>query len=122
MAEVLANLGGKCARCYALNLPGRACNCGAVHAGSCPNGLRVRRGKTKERGYGGDWRVLRAYKLQRSPLCEIRSHCNGVMAVEVDHKVPIVQRPEGRLDLSNLQSACKSCHSAKTMREVNMKE
>lgn len=79
------------------------------------------RGKTTARGYGADWRKLRARKLREQPLCEIQTHCGqGInaaappaMANEVDHKIPIIERPDLRLTWSNLQSACKPCNAAK---------
>jgi hypothetical protein len=40
-----------------------------------------------------------------------------LVATEVDHRTPIRQWPEGRLDWDNLQSTCKPCHAAKTRRE-----
>lgn len=57
-------------------------------------------------------------KLAQDPLCQIKTHCIGITAaVEVDHVVPIRERPDLRLDMSNLQSVCHACHSAKTARE-----
>jgi 5-methylcytosine-specific restriction endonuclease McrA len=40
------------------------------------------------------------------------------IATEVDHIKSIRSRPDLRLTWSNLQSACKRCHSAKTLREM----
>src|SRR5579871_2335844 len=75
------------------------------------------RGSSASRGYDSDWRKLRAVKLAHDPICEIRTHCLGYVASEVDHKIPIRDWPEGRLDWSNLQSTCRPCHSAKTVQE-----
>ena len=76
------------------------------------------------RGYDGPWQKLRLLKLRTDPLCEIQTHCGrGIGAPaprganEVDHKIPIRQRPDLRLEWNNLQSACRPCHSAKTVRE-----
>ena len=65
-----------------------------------------------------EWKNLRNYKLSMTPLCE-ECKRNGVFtgANEVDHIIPIVIDPEKRLDIDNLQSLCKSCHSAKTYLE-----
>ena len=38
-------------------------------------------------------------------------------AREVDHIIPIVERPDLRLDPSNLRPLCTSCHSARTATE-----
>lgn len=76
-----------------------------------------RRGKTAERGYDAAWRRAREAKLATDPICEIRTHCLGAVATEVDHIVPIEQAPELRLVWSNLQSACKPCNVAKAHRK-----
>ena len=67
------------------------------------------RASASARGYDRRWRKVRRIQLQREPLC---SHC-GDVAREVDHIVPIADGG-ARLDLRNLQSLCKSCHSRKT--------
>jgi len=72
------------------------------------------------------WHALRLLKLSRNPWCEIKTHCRNYsllrqLATEVDHIKPIAERPELRLVWSNLQSACKPCHSAKTINELRQK-
>lgn len=72
--------------------------------------------------YDRTWERLPLAKLAANPFCEIRTHCFDrpivfSIATQVDHIIPIRQRPDLRLAWSNLQSACESCHSAKTMRE-----
>jgi 5-methylcytosine-specific restriction protein A len=92
----------------------------AEYRGRCREHMRRAeraRGTTIERGYDGDWRRLRIAKLRADPICEIRTHCLGMIATEVDHIIPIRVRPDLRLDWSNLNSACTPCHSAKTRRE-----
>lgn len=78
---------------------------------------REDRRKTAERGYDGDWRKLRLLKLATDPFCQIRIHCDGTTATEVDHRIPLSERPDLRLCWDNLQSACKPCNSAKRDRE-----
>lgn len=60
------------------------------------------------------WRKIRAVHLAGEPLCR---HCalqNRVTAAtDVDH----VDGDDANNDRSNLQSLCRSCHSAKTVRE-----
>jgi|ERR1035438_705761 5-methylcytosine-specific restriction protein A len=92
----------------------------AEYRGRCREHARraeIARGTTTERGYNGDWQRLRNAKLATDPVCQIRTHCKGLVASEVDHIVPIRVRPDLRLEWSNLQSACKRCHSAKTLSE-----
>jgi 5-methylcytosine-specific restriction protein A len=62
------------------------------------------------RGYGYEWRAIRARQLKVSPCCE---QCGG-WATEVDHVRPLAMG--GRNDTGNLRSLCKPCHSAHTMR------
>jgi 5-methylcytosine-specific restriction protein A len=70
------------------------------------------------RGYGADWRRVRAGVLAGEPLCRICSEAGRVTAAtEVDH----VERFHGvddprRLDRSNLRPLCTPCHAAVTAR------
>jgi 5-methylcytosine-specific restriction protein A len=64
------------------------------------------------RGYDADWRRLRLMHLRAHPLC-VTPGCNHA-AAHVDHIVSIDEAPERRLDPTNLQSLCASCHSKKT--------
>lgn len=75
------------------------------------------RGTTSERGYDTTWQKLRLEKLSLFPFCEFITDPEAMRqclkpAVEVDHIEPISARPDLRLVLSNLRSACKACHSA----------
>jgi 5-methylcytosine-specific restriction protein A len=60
------------------------------------------------------WRNLRAYKLQLTPLCE---RCNEI-ATEVHHIKERNSFPELELDISNLESLCKTCHSKHTRKQI----
>jgi 5-methylcytosine-specific restriction protein A len=87
-----------------------------VASGRCPRHAQAydrARGTTAERGYANGWQRVRSAKLVANPFCQIRTHCHGAMATEVDHIIPIDQRPELRLEPSNLQSSCKACNVAK---------
>ncbi|WP_126974649.1 HNH endonuclease [Frigidibacter oleivorans] len=102
----------------------RICGCGrAVAAGDrCPcQAERDRERKARfdkgrpsasARGLGADWRKLRARHLRSHPLC---AFC-GAPATDVDHRIPRSVAPERRLDPTNLQSLCTSCHSGAKQR------
>ena len=69
------------------------------------------RGTPASRGYDGDWKRVRTEALKRDKyLCQM---ClpRPVPATEVHHDVPIAVDPSRRLDLTNLISLCKACHS-----------
>lgn len=63
------------------------------------------------RGYGVNWRRLRASVLARRPVCEA---CGREAATEVDH-VTAIARGGAHYDEANLQALCKGCHSRKTV-------
>lgn len=84
--------------------------------------IDARRGSPSERGYDRTWQQLRKLKLATDPWCEIKTHCATLsltqqLATEVDHIQTVRDHPELRLVWSNLRSACKRCHSARTMRD-----
>lgn len=92
-----------------------------VESGCCAKHQRAAdraRGTTAERGYAKGWPRVRSAKLAADPFCQIRTHCQGAMATEVDHIVPISERPDLRLEWSNLQSSCKACNVAKRNRRA----
>lgn len=57
------------------------------------------------------WKDLRLYKLSISPVCE---SCNLALATEVHHIQSLESRWDLRLDMGNLGSRCKPCHSKET--------
>lgn len=59
------------------------------------------------------WRQIRMWKLAKDPICQIRIKCQGAVATEVDHRIPLRFAPKLGLDPENLQSACKPCNLAK---------
>ena len=72
---------------------------------------------TAKRGYDRQWQRLRLSKLAADPLCEI-AYCKvgrpmPDVATEVNHIVPISERPDLRLVWENLESACEPCHRQK---------
>jgi len=66
------------------------------------------------------WRNLRAYKLSLNPLCE-NENCKNV-ATEVHHIKERKDFPELQLEINNLQSLCKPCHSTHTAGQMNKKK
>lgn len=65
------------------------------------------------RGYDREWERVRSRQLHREPLCRYCAE-QGIVepATEVDHVIPVRVRPDLRLDESNLQSLCETCHRA----------
>ena len=61
------------------------------------------------------WRKLRAYKLSITPFCE---RCND-LASEVHHVIERKIRPDLELNITNLESLCKTCHSKHTSININ---
>lgn len=75
-----------------------------------------RQGTTKQRGYSGRWKKLRAAVLEAAQYtCQIRGPRCTIRATEVDH---ILNKARGGTDdLDNLQAVCRTCHHNKTVRE-----
>ena len=74
------------------------------------------RGTAAERGYDHTWNKLRASVLQEQPLCQ-DCEDHGITNpddLELDHIIPITERPDLRLVRANLRMRCKACHQRKT--------
>lgn len=72
-----------------------------------------RRPNASRRGYGRDWRKVRALVLADEPLCRMCKEQDRVTAATVvDHIVRVRVRPDLRLDMENLQPLCKPCHDS----------
>lgn len=68
------------------------------------------------------WRELREYKFSLNPLCEkCLEKGLRVVAEEVDHIKPIYEDESLALEITNLQSLCKSCHSSKTAKDKSQR-
>ncbi len=74
------------------------------------------RGTRQQRGYDQTWINLRAYWLRLHPLCEDCKREGQITAAEEVHHMRAFRGPDDplRLDDTNLESLCKSCHSRKT--------
>lgn len=60
-----------------------------------------------KRGYDRTWRKVAKSYMQLEPLCEL---CQDYRDLMVHHKKPLSEGGE-RLDFSNLQTLCRSCHA-----------
>lgn len=70
-----------------------------------------RRGSPSQRGYDHDWTRASLAHRRKEPLCrECRFRGRRTAADLVDHIVPVVDRPDLRLDRENFCSLCKDCH------------
>ncbi len=65
------------------------------------------------RGYDRAWSKVRARFLAKHRACVM---C-GAAASQVDHIVPVRQRPDLRLAETNLRALCGPCHSRRTARD-----
>lgn len=75
-------------------------------------GRRRDRGTAAERGYGPDWQALRERHLEQNPLCAPCERAGlATAATTVDHVIPFrgIDDPL-RLDDTNLESQCSTCH------------
>ena len=70
------------------------------------------------------WRRTGLYQYRRRlfmwghPLCAVCDRDGIIMAgLELDHIVPVSERPDLFWDEGNWQSLCRDCHEAKTARE-----
>ena len=69
------------------------------------------RPSSTDRGYDAVWQKVRAHHLRRFPDCEV---C-GCPGNEVDHIQSVRERPDLRLEKSNLRTLCKRHHSRRTV-------
>ena len=63
--------------------------------------------------YSSKWLKARHIQLKKFPNCKA---C-GKIANEVDHILPLRQRPDLALNPNNFTSYCTSCHSRKTFKK-----
>ena len=114
-----------------LNPPRPCCHPGCkalVHARYCEAHQKAfrrkqdeSRGNAAERGYDATWRRLRLAFLAQHPICECDDCQAGKLrltaATVVDHIVSIEERPDLRLDWSNLRAMAKRCHDRRTAKD-----
>jgi 5-methylcytosine-specific restriction enzyme A len=76
-----------------------------------------RRGKTAARGYDGAWQKLSKEYRAQHPFCECDEHKGldeRALTQVVDHRLSIEERPDLRLEWSNLRGMKKTCHDRHT--------
>lgn len=76
------------------------------------------RSSSSSRGYDGTWAKVADAHRQQHPFC---ARCNRLVGLKpydyaIDHITPLDAGGE-RLDPSNLQTLCRSCHNIKTARD-----
>ena len=97
------------------------CHAYSVSQSRCEKHKRVgwsdKRGSAEDRGYGQEWRKVRAAVLDRDMRMCQRCYRQGRYKAgnEVDHIVPKARG--GRDTLSNLEVICRDCHRDKTAQE-----
>jgi 5-methylcytosine-specific restriction protein A len=84
-----------------------------------PRRVQPRR-SAADRGYDATWRRLRRVHLVGEPYCRMCAAAGRIVVADVvDHIIPVRVRPDLRLDISNLQSLCASCHDGAKSRDDN---
>ena len=56
-------------------------------------------------------------KLNRQPLCEMCLKCKRYVKADIVDHIVEIKKGGHPLDMDNLQSLCRSCHTVKTNRE-----
>jgi 5-methylcytosine-specific restriction protein A len=79
----------------------------------------VNMGHSNRQFYGStEWKALRTRKIKKDPLCQV---ClpKGFLSEgkDIDHIIEIKDNYSLRLDITNLQTLCRSCHMYKTNKE-----
>lgn len=101
--------------CRTLTLRGK-CD---VHRQAAEEQEAARKTVTARR-YDWAWQKLRAAYLEANPLCECDQCKAGELRVTaatvVNHRIDVEERPDLRLEWSNLQSMSKPHHDAYTAR------
>lgn len=87
------------------------------------------RRSARQRGYDADWERLRdEVVIERGCRCEAqgcgrivvlrkREATTGAPVAHVDHIQSVAERPDLRLERSNLRVLCEPCHNARTARD-----
>ncbi len=78
----------------------------------------TQRGSSWRRGYDVVWQRVRTLYIRWHPECEdcLEAGLVGIPTTQVHHLVKVRDRPDLRLELSNLRGLCDACHSRRTGR------
>ncbi len=94
---------------------GKQCRCQREKAAARRSAHDATRPSSTERGYDADWRKVRKQFLAANPICCVPG-C-GARATEADHMQSVRERPDLRLQWTNMRAMCKTHHSRRTARE-----
>ena len=91
-------------------------DCAATGKGTATGKVRDERASPSVRGYDRAWQRLRLWYLRRHPLCEECRRADKVVPAEQVHHVVAFKGKDDplRLDPTNLEALCVSCHNRKT--------
>ena len=87
---------------------------GSPHRHDVTAKMEAKRQAEKNAIYDSEWRRLRARFLRVNPICSCGC---GARAVDVDHILTVRERPDLRLEWSNLRAFSHACHSRRTGRD-----
>lgn len=102
--------------------PKTLCHCGGFKTNGKCNRCNTYRGKhqqtTKERGYGHDWRKFREMMLANGEAICRDCQAEGLVtpSVELHHKIKIRDRPDLRLEPTNVMGLCLRHHQIRSAR------
>ncbi|BCH33185.1 hypothetical protein MesoLjLc_51150 [Mesorhizobium sp. L-8-10] len=81
------------------------------------------RGSAHQRGYDHAWNKLSIAFRKRHPFCLwCAQQGRDSLTALVDHMIPVVDRPDLRLNWKNLLPLCEPCHGRKFPMEVYARE
>lgn len=74
----------------------------------------------KQKNYDNNWRKFSKAYRKKHPFCKecLQKGVYNSDNLEVDHIIPITQRPDLKYSETNLQTLCKSHHAQKTYTET----
>jgi 5-methylcytosine-specific restriction enzyme A len=64
------------------------------------------------------WKALRLQALERDGFRCVQ--CGERRRLEIDHVLPVRDRPDLAFEITNLQTLCGSCHARKTRLEIGL--
>jgi len=93
------------------------CYCDKHQKEANTNYNKFKRNQTRQGFYDSPkWRALRKVKISQTPMCELCQKAGRLAKAEMVDHITEIEDGGGALDIDNLQSLCRSCHSSKTLR------